>query len=238
MKIRYFLKKLFFGKDDNDVQLGHTAVKNQAKNLKRVWNNEKHDDIGLEKILRLFLVAVQFIFPGIYVRNYFGKKSLKWKNLAVELYVLVKVTLPLLCLLFDIYKLSVIIFITFYLLIETILYVATLIFVSDMFAKPRSYRRSVLLLFFNYIEIVFDFAVIYGGLELLGGNITSITDYIYFSFVTSATIGFGDICPTTDLGKWLVIIQSMIFIIFVVLFLNFFTSRVEHHHYYDENDKC
>lgn len=49
-----FSQKTFFGKDDNDVQLGHTAVKNQAKNLKRVWNNEKHDDIGLEKILRLF----------------------------------------------------------------------------------------------------------------------------------------------------------------------------------------
>lgn len=234
----YFLKKLFFGKDDDDIKLEHTALRNQAKNLKKVWNNEKHDDIGLEKILRLFLVSIQFIFPGIYIRNYFGKKSLKWKNLAIEFYVLLKIILPLLFLISGVYKFLIVIILTFYLLAETVFYVATLIFVSDMFAKPRSYRRSILLLFFNYIEIVFDFAIIYGGLELLVKKANSITDFIYFSFITSATIGYGDIVPNTDLGKWMVGLQSMIFIVFVVLFLNFFTSRVDAHGYFEKDDEC
>jgi voltage-gated potassium channel Kch len=144
--------------------------------------------------------------------------------------------LPLIFLITDIYNNIFIVFVTTYLLCETILYVATLIFVSDIFARPRSYRRSVLLLYFNYLEIVLSFAVIYGGLNLLNSNANSIVDYIYFSFVTSATIGYGDIYPVTDLGKLVVGFQSIVFLIFIVLFLNFFSSKVEDKDYFDKSE--
>ncbi|MGZ5281445.1 MAG: potassium channel family protein [Bacteroidia bacterium] len=234
--MKRFFKKLLFGRPEENIQLEHTTIENQRKNLRKVWNNEQHNDIGLEKILRLFLVAVQFAFPGIYIRDKFGKKGLTWKNLAVEMYVLLKTILPLVFLLTGLYtNIYIVIFIA-YLLTETILYVATLIFVTDIFAKPRSYRRSVLLLYFNYLEIVLDFAVIYGGLQLLSNNAISVTDFIYFSFITSATIGYGDIFPVTSLGKIVVSFQSIIFLIFIVLFLNFFSSKVEDKEYFDKGE--
>ncbi|MGZ5303565.1 MAG: potassium channel family protein [Bacteroidia bacterium] len=234
--MKRFFKKLLFGRPEENIQLEHTTIENQRKNLRKVWNNEQHNDIGLEKILRLFLVAVQFAFPGIYIRDKFGKKGLTWKNLAVEMYVLLKTILPLVFLLTGLYtNIYIVIFIA-YLLTETILYVATLIFVTDIFAKPRSYRRSVLLLYFNYLEIVLDFAVIYGGLQLLSNNAISVTDFIYFSFITSATIGYGDIFPVTTLGKIMVSFQSIIFLIFIVLFINFFSSKVEDKEYFDKGE--
>ncbi len=234
--MKEIFKKLLFGRQEENIQLHHTSIGNQWRNLKKVWNNEKHNDIGLEKILRLFLVAVQFAFPGIYIRDKFGRKGLTWKNLAIEAYVVFKTILPLLFLLTGVYSNGFVIFITSYLLAETILYVATLIFVSDIFAKPRSYRRSVLLLYFNYFEIVLAFAVIYGGLNLLNSRAESIIDFIYFSFVTSATIGYGDVYPTTDLGKIMVSFQSIVFLVFIVLFLNFFSSKVEDKDYFDKGE--
>jgi len=228
--------KLLFGRPEENIKLDHTSIVNQRKNLKRVWDNEKHNDIGLEKMLRLFLVAIQFAFPGIYIRDKYGKRGLTYKNLAVEAYVIFKTILPLVFLLTGIYTNNFAVLIATYLLCETILYVATLIFVSDIFAKPRSYRRSILLLYFNYLEIVFAFAVIYGGLDLLNDNANSIIDFIYFSFVTSATIGYGDIYPTTDLGKVFVCFQSIVFLIFIVLFLNFFSSKVEDKDYFDKSE--
>lgn len=234
--MKQILKKLFFGRPEENIQLDHTSIVNQRKNLRKVWDNEMHNDIGLEKMLRLFLVAIQFAFPGIYIRDKFGKHGLTYKNLAVESYVFLKTLLPLIFLITGLYTNILFVIITAYLLCETILYVATLIFVSDIFAKPRSYRRSVLLLYFNYLEIVLAFAVIYGGLDLLSENADSIIDYIYFSFITSSTIGYGDIYPITDLGKVVVGFQSIVFLIFIVLFLNFFSSKVEDKDYFDKSE--
>ena len=180
----------------------------------------------------------QILTSTVYIRDKYGRKGLTYKNIAVEFYVFFKTALPLAFLLTGLYSNIAVVIITYYLLSETIFYIATLIFVSDVFAKPRSYRRSVLLLFLNYIEIVFDFSVIYGGLSLLKEKAHSVIDFIYFSFITSATIGFGDIYPTTTFGKVMVMFQSVIFLVFVVLFLNFFSSRVEARDFYDKDGKC
>jgi len=226
------LYKLFYGKPEYNKRLKVTAYRSYGINVRKIWNNERHHDIGFEKILRLILVSIQLFFPGIHIRNFFGKRGMITRNLAIEFYVLFKTILPLIFLFTGYYHHLSAVIISCYLLIETIVYVSSLIFVSDMFVRPRSYRRNILMLFLNYMEISLCFAVIYAGLNLLGDHIPgdhsyAVIDYIYFSIVTSTTIGYGDIHPITAVGKMMVCIQAVMVVAFIVLFLNFFGSKVE-----------
>ncbi len=222
-----FIYKLFFGKPEYNKPIRDSAYMSHRKNFLRIWNNERHHDIGFEKILRLFLVAIQFIFPGIHVRNFFGKFGIIKRNVAIEFYVFLKTCLPVFFLYSGLYHYKITVIISSYLLFETICYVSSLIFVADMFVKPRSYRRNILMLFLNYIEISLCFAVVYAGLHLLGDQPKSTFDYIYFSVVTSTTIGYGDFHPVGEFGKIMVCIQAIMVVVFIVLFLNFFGSKVE-----------
>jgi hypothetical protein len=233
-EMKKFINKLLFGKPEYNKPLKQSAYLSHKQNLLKIWNNEKHVDIGFEKILRLFLVFIQYIFPGLHIRNFFGRYGIIKRYVANEFYVFLKTLLPLFFLLSGLYHYKITVIISIYLLIETICYVASLIFVADMFVKPRSYRRNILMLFFNYIEISFSFAVIYAGMHLLGDNVNSVIDYIYFSIVTSTTIGYGDFHPVSSLGKIVVCIQAVMVVAFVVLFLNFFGSKVETMHHEEE----
>jgi len=232
--MKRFLYKLLLGKKEYNRPIKISAYQNVAKNLKQIWNNEKHNDVGFEKLLRLFLVSVQFIFPGLHVRNMFGKFGTIGRNVAVEFYVALKTLLPFIFLSTGLYQNLWAVIISCYLLLETMFYVTSLIFVSDMFVKPRSYRRNILMLSFNYLEISLSFAVIYAGLHLLGDQPQNFIDYIYFSIVTSTTIGYGDFHPHGELAKVVVCIQAVLVVSFIVLFLNFFSSKVETLHHEDE----
>jgi len=225
--MKHTLNKLFFGKPEYNKPIRDSAYVAYRKNVVKIWNNERHHDIGFEKILRLFLVSVQIFFPGIHVRALFRKRGVIIRNVAIEFFVLFKTCLPIFFLTSGLYKYKITVAISCYLLAETICYVASLIFVADIFVKPRSYRRNILMLFLNYMEISFCFAVIYAGFHLLGDKPQSVIDYIYFSIVTSTTIGYGDLHPVNNAGKILVCIQAVIVVAFIVLFLNFFGSKVE-----------
>jgi hypothetical protein len=69
-------------------------------------------------------------------------------------------------------------------------------------------------------------------------NIPFITWYdpIYFSVVTSSSIGFGDYYPVTTFAKMLVSIQALFFLTFVVLFLNFFSTKMKSKGYFDHEN--
>ena len=94
----------------------------------------------------------------------------------------------------------------------------------------------MLLLFFNYIEIVVAFGVLY----TLGNNMNKPFEHwfdsIYFSLVSSNSIGFGDYYPITTFGKALVSIQAIFFLSFVILFLNFFSTKVKSKGYFDNEE--
>jgi len=232
--MKEILNKLFFGKPEYNTKLRYTAYQTNLIYLKRIWNNAKHHDVGFEKILRLFLVLIQFVFPGLHIRNYFGKMGAMKRNASTEFYVFFKTFLPLFFLLSGLYQHKIFVFVSAYFMTETIFYVTSVIFVSDMFVKPRSYRRNILMLFLNYIEICLNFAVIYAGLHLLGDKPETAVDYIYFSIVTATTIGYGDLHPISHLGKMIVCVQALLVLAFIVLFLNFFGSKVETLHREEE----
>ena len=49
----------------------------------------------------------------------------------------------------------------------------------------------------------------------------------FFSVETLATVGYGDMHPVTHTGQLMVCIQAVMVVAFIVLFLNFFGSKVE-----------
>jgi hypothetical protein len=230
-----FLTKLIFGKALTGPQTTTDVIGRRVGNLRAIWNNEHQDDIGIERLLRLALAVSQFVFPGTYIKHFFGRRGVAYQDLAVDLFVFVKIGLPLAMLYLGLEHNTVLFLILLWFLAETVVYVPTLIFASDIFARPRSYRRSILLLFFNFIEIVCGFGVVYARGEYLNKPAEHWFDPVYFSFITSMTVGFGDYYPVTPVGKVLVCLQSTLILVFVVLFINFYSNRIESKGYFDPN---
>ncbi len=232
--MKIFFKKLLLGKHptgDTPIPVG--AIEKRFQNIKAIWNNDHEDDIGIEKLLRLFLAVSQFFFLGTYVKQISGRRGHAYHDLAVDLYVLVKAIFPVFILWFNWQSNQLVLILILWMMAETILYVPTLIFASDIFSRPRSYRRSMLLLCINYLEIVLSFGVLYASGNYLNQPMAHAFDAVYFSFITSATIGYGDLYPVTTEGKVLVCFQSLIFLIFVVVFLNYFSNKVEGKGYFE-----
>ncbi len=235
--MKSILKKLLLGNVSRIPKPDYNPIEKRIQNIKAIWNNNHQDDNGIEKIIRLFLSSSQLFFPGVYIKYLATLKGYEYRDLALDLYVLLKVTFPLLILIYQWQSYHFVIGIMVYVLLETILYIPTLIFASDMFSKPRSYKRSMLLLFLNYLEIVFAFGVLYSCGNYLNKPFGNWFDSIYFSTITSSSIGYGDYYPVTTIGKILVSIQALLFLFFVVLFLNFFSTKIKAKGYFDlEND--
>lgn len=231
------LEKIFINPHAEDKAYTYGTIPMRMKNIRAIWNNDFDDDNGIEKMLRLFLAFSQFLFPGLYIKHVFSKKYSIYQDLAVDLYVLLKLAYPFVLIYTGLYNNKIFIGILVWLMIETMLYVPRLIFASDIIEKPRSYRRSMLLLYINYVEIILDFAVFYAAGNLLNKPFSHWFDPIYFSFVTASTIGYGEYHPIVPLGKFLVCFQSTLIIVFVALFLNFFTGKVESKGYFGEDKK-
>jgi hypothetical protein len=235
--MKHFLKKLFLGDPATNTISNDFHKDKRKENIRAIWHNEHHNDYGLEKIFRLFLAASQFVFPSSYIKHYLERYGTHYKDLAVDLIVVSKLAFPIFLLYFQLQHNHWLLALQIWLTAETLLHAPTLIFASDTLSKPKSYQRSMLLVFLNYLEILFAFAVIYGSGDYLNHPLVHWYDAIYFSFTTGSSMGFGDFVPTTFIGKLLVSIQAIIFFLFVVIFLNFFSSRMENKGYFDQSNR-
>ena len=231
------LKKLLIGNGTKFETAAQNPIQKSVFNIKAIWNNDHQDDNGIEKIIRLILSSSQLLFPGIYIKFLANKKGPQYVDLSLDFYVLLKVMFPILILVNHWQVNNFVIYAMVYVLLETVLYIPTLIFASDTFSKPRSYRRSMLLLFFNYLEIVFAYAVLYTCGNNLNEPFQHWFDAVYFSIITSSSIGYGDYFPITTYGKFLVSTQALLFLFFVVLFLNFFSTKIKAKGYFDHGSK-
>lgn len=234
--MRSFLYKLFVGKVSIDYKPKYDPIQKRILNIKSIWNNDHQDDNGIEKIVRLLLSISQLLFPGVYIKYIACKIGHEFQDLAMDVYILLKVAFPILILINGWQSNLYLICLMIYVLAETLLYIPTLIFASDLFTRPRSYKRSMLLLFFNYIEIVVAFGVLYTLGENMNKPFSHWFDSIYFSLVSSNSIGFGDYYPITTYGKVLVSMQAIFFLSFVILFLNFFSTKVKGKGYFDNDE--
>ena len=237
--MKSFLRQLLLGKiarKDRPL-LKVNPIQKRILNIKSIWNNDHQDDNGIEKIFRLFLSISQLLFPGIYIKYWISKRNFEYQDIAMDIYILLKLAFPLLILKNNWQEHTILIYIMVYVLLETVLYIPTLIFASDMLSRPRSYKRSMMLLFLNYLEIVCAFAVLYTLGDNMNKPFMHWFDPIYFSVITSNSIGYGDFYPVTSFAKMLVSIQAMFFLSFLVLFLNFFSSKVKSKGYFDHESE-
>ena len=214
--------KIFINPNPGAKAKVKSAYKQQVSHLKKVWNDET---FGFERIVRLSLCLVQFIYPILLIREIFGRFGSIGRKLAVEFYTLIKLCFPFFVLLSGLYRYNLVVIAVIYLLSETIFHILNLIFLSDIYSLSVSYRRSILLLFLNYIEVVFNFSVIYIGFDLLNEKLTWVSS-LYFSLVTNATVGFGDIYPKATAGRVAVVFQLLICILFIFVFINYFSQKL------------
>ena len=236
--MRHFLRKLLLGKitKDDKPLLKTNPIQKRILNIQSIWNNDHQEDNGIEKIFRLFLSISQLVFPGVYIKYIYSRKNYEYQDIAMDFYIILKLLFPIYILKNNLQDQNILIYIMVYVLLETVLYIPTLIFASDMLSRPRSYKRSMLLLFLNYLEIVFAFAVLYTLGDNMNKPFTHWFDAIYFSIITANSVGYGDFYPITTFAKVLVSIQAMFFLSFVVLFLNFFSAKVKNKGYFDNED--
>jgi hypothetical protein len=215
-------KKLFIGRGQRFEEVKYSTISRRWENLRAIWNNTFEEDAGLEKIVRLLLAASQFLFPGMYIKHLFWRNGPLYQDFAIELFILLKTALPLVVLAMGWERHPLALFVVLWFMMETIIYIPTLIFASDSFSSPRSYRRSKLLIFLNYLEVVFSFAVIHMAWQYMNQPLTLWTDAVYVSFMITSTIGFGEYHPITGLGKLVVSLQSLFYLSYIALFISFF----------------
>ena len=73
----------------------------------------------------------------------------------------------------------------------------------------------------TYALFAFAMASVYQGLDLLSetqflDGAARAGDYIYFSFVTLTTLGYGDITPGTEIAKRLAVVEAFVGQVFVI----------------------
>ena len=227
-----FIKSLMMGNAAvRSYERVHPEIKVQVLNVHRVWRNKNYRDFGLERIIRLFLVSVQFFFPGLYIRHIGGKYGgFLGRRLATEFYILGKLTLPVLVLVFDYHASPFLVFLVAYFILETMLYLTSLIFLAFEFSPTISFRRSLISIFINFMEISTGFGMLYLAGDqnfphFFSQKFDSGLHAVFFSFITSATVGYGDVYPVHPLARILVLGQVVFSFIFIGLIFNYFASR-------------
>ncbi len=105
--------------------------------------------------------------------------------------------------------------------------------VRRIFEQPRLGVREVIAALAAYIEIALVFAFAYSAVGqatveslFTDGRPGQIGDYVYFSVVTITTLGYGDLAPATDLGRSLVIIETLFGQIFLVVLVAYLVGSI------------
>ncbi|MFA6947016.1 MAG: ion channel [Pedobacter sp.] len=223
--MRKRLNKLVFGSHESG-KLKLPEHTHHFTKIKNVWNSTHYHDFGIERIVRLFLVSSKVLFPGIYIELLTKNSTLHKRKLIGELYVIFKTLMPFFILYYSLWDHTWLFSFNIYLLLETFLYIFHKIFLPEH-DYGKMANRSIILLFFNFIEVIASFGVVYAAGDYLNQPAHNWIDALYFSLITGVTIGYGDFHPINDQGKILVMIQIMSTLAFLFLFFNFFAPRSE-----------
>lgn len=96
--------------------------------------------------------------------------------------------------------------------------------VYDPTNHPHSPSRSVVLLLMGYVTVILTFALFYKAsssvVDSWGNPVTNSSTMVYFSLMTIATVGYGDLHPIAgSAAMWLVSLEIAIGITMIVVLL-------------------
>ncbi|MFW6270941.1 MAG: ion channel, partial [Bacillota bacterium] len=146
------------------------------------------------------------------------------QKLLLDFYVFSKFIWLVLVLAFGWYSNLVVVIFTAYIISETVIYILSMIVLPDYYKRSMIFSRLMIMLIFNYFQVSLAFSVIHLYGDFLNESLTPITA-IYFSVITMTTLGYGEFYPVTETGYIITIIQSIIFALFVMLFINYFSPE-------------
>ncbi|WP_319403975.1 potassium channel family protein [uncultured Anaeromusa sp.] len=207
------------------------AYKKQFAIVLQIYRRDKDaiDLFGIERGFLLLLAASLLIQPVTFVRWISGYGGYLTRKLAIEVYALAKPFLLLGILLGGYWYYSISLFIAGLCLMDLYVYLLGLIFLSDFYSGPASFKRSLILLFVNLFESVCEFAVLYLGTQSIGTNLVATTSWsqaIYFSTVTAATVGYGDVSAISGIGRLLVVFQIFTSVVFASVILSSYVGQL------------
>ena len=180
---------------------------------------------GIEYLFLMSICAGLMFMPTMLVRAVSDRFGYFPRKLAIEFYVIAK-PLALLWILFSERAFSTPwATVTTLMFVDLYLYLCGLVFLRRFYTPPASPARSLLLLGVNFLEASLAFAIFYGFSDSIKGA-TSPLKLLYFSLVTSATVGYGDMMPKSDTGMQLVICQILSSLGFASIFIATFVTKL------------
>lgn len=120
-----------------------------------------------------------------------------------------------------------------YRIIDGLNYRLSIVFV-DRYKRDwglRSLNRSLILLLFNFFEIIIEFAILYLATDSIVYStskeiITTPLEALYFSTITITTSGYGDMMPISSLGQKLALLEPLLGLILIILVIGVFLTGV------------
>ncbi len=119
------------------------------------------------------------------------------------------------------------------LLIAALLFTLPLVIMAHVFRSRVITTETVLGLLCVYVVLGLFFGYLYEAIEAFvsepffaqgGDPLTG--DFLYFSFVTQTTLGYGDLTPAVDLGRSLAVLQALLGQVFLVTMVARFVGLV------------
>ncbi len=118
--------------------------------------------------------------------------------------------------------------------VSTALVIACVFFIfRRLGTHTRISRQTVMGSLCVYLFGAMLFAMVYRMIAEINGqpffvqtDAPSSLDYIYFSFITLATVGFGDFTPAMDVGKMAVVVEAISGQLYLVVVVALFVSRI------------
>ena len=217
-----FISLIFLGADREPYSEDRIGFHSLRKYLHQAWSA---NSFGIFRVFQLSLEFAKIAFPSFWITLFLGKKKANVVDFSNDVWGLVRIAF-LIIMLWWVPSGNWQAWLVIYLIADIFVYVSRLVFLSDIYEPTLTPERTLLFLLVNYFEIVLGFAFlhrVYGGLNV--GSLCPI-QALYFSFVTSTTLGYGEIVPVSSDAQLRIIIQLAITFVFITALVGALLGRL------------